>query len=203
MVRYKNGYTVAFDYYTGEELYSYGTKEKVSLVEFIGNSMSGEYVLSTSNNTFKESNKLKETVTNVTDKEVKDKLSDKLTVPEKNQVNLENDTEVNEDGSTIESTKLTNEYVQVYNNTTGEYEIYSINDILNATNTSVETTINKINRSEFLYNYFQGQERNTFFERTKVTIIMAIIGLVIINLALFIKNINTKEVKTNEKVKTN
>ena len=83
------------------------------------------------------------------------------------------------------------------------YEVYSTNDILNATNTSLETTSNKINRNEFLYNYFQGQERNTFFERTRVTIIMAIIGLVIINLALFIKNINTKEVKTNEKVKTN
>jgi hypothetical protein len=165
--------------------------------------MSGEFVLSTSNNTFKESSKLKETVTNTTAKEIKDKLSDKLTVPEKNPVQFEDGSEVKEDGTTIETTKLTDEYVQVYNNTTGEYEVYSTNDILNATNTSLETTSNKINRNEFLYNYFQGQERNTFFERTRVTIIMAIIGLVIINLALFIKNINTKEVKTNEKVKTN
>ena len=203
MVRYKNGYTVAFDYYTGEELFSYGTKEKVSLFKFIGNSMSGEYVLSSSNNTFSESNKLKETVTNVTDKEVKDKLSDKLTSPSKPNNNEYEGEPVDNTGTVIESTKLTDEYVQIYNNTTGEYEVYSTNDILNSNNTIVESTSNKINRNAFLYNYFQGQERNTFFEKTRLTIIMIIIGLVIINLALFIKNINTKEAHKNEKIKAN
>ena len=80
IVRYKNGYVVAFDYYTGEELFTYGTKEKISLISYIGSSVSGEYVLSSSNNTYKESNTLKETLTNITDQEVKDKFNEWIKV---------------------------------------------------------------------------------------------------------------------------
>lgn len=203
MVRYKNGYTVAFDYYTGKEVFSYGTKEKISLISYIGSSMSGEYVLSSSNNTFKESNKLKEKVTNVTNKEVKEQLSGSLSSPKDSKVEFEEGTEVDEKGETIKTSTLTDEYVQVYNNATREYEVYSTNDILNADNLSIEATNNKIKTNTFLYNYFQGTERNTFFEKTRVAIITVIIGLIILNLALFIKNINTKGGNKNEKVKAN
>ena len=203
IVRYQNGYVVAFDYYTGKELFTYGTKEKVSLVSYIGSSLSGEYVLSSSNNTYKESNKLKETLTNVTDQEVKDKLSSPLSTPSQEPVTSPdgNSSESNS-GTNTPTNTVTNDFVQVYNTTTGQYEVYSTNDILNAGNTIVENTSHKISRDVFLYNYFQGEKKNTFFEKTKVTIITIIIGLVIINLILFIKNINTKEVK-HEKVKTN
>ena len=203
MVRYKNGYTVAFDYYTGKVLYSYGTKEKISLISYIGTSMSGEYVLSSSNDTFKESNKLKETVTNITDKEVKEQLSGTLTSPNDYKADFEEGTTVDENGETVKPTTITDEYVQVYNNSTGEYEVFSANDILSADTPTIVATGNKIKTNTFLYNYFKGTERKTFFEKTRVTIITIIIGLVIINLGLFIKNINTKGDKKNEKVKAN
>ena len=182
---------------------TYGTKEKVSLVSYIGSSLSGEYVLSSSNNTYKESNKLKETLTNVTDQEVKDKLSSPLSTPSQEPVTSPDGEGSESSGGTSTPTNtVTNDFVQVYNTTTGQYEVYSTNDILNAGNTTIENTSHKIHKDVFLYNYFQGEKKNTFFEKTKVTIITIIIGLVIINLVLFIKNINTKEVK-HEKVKTN
>lgn len=205
MVRYKNDYIVAFDYYTGKELFTYGTKEKISLLSYIGNSMSGDYVLSTTTSSFKETTKLKEQVTNVTDKEVKEELSKPLTTSPKDEVSSfgPNEDQSGEAGTKVETVKPADDFVQVYNNQTGEYEVYSTNDILDATSPVLETTSNKIYKNDFLYKYFQGQQKNTFFERTKVIIIATIIGLVILNLALFIKNINTKEVKKNENVKAN
>ncbi len=204
IVRYKNGYVFAFNYYTGEELFTYGTKEKISLLSYIGSSVSGEYVLSSSNNTYKESNTLKETLTNITDQEIKDKLSSPLSKPVPPTLTTPDDEngENSGPGTNIPTSTVTNDYVQVYNTTTGEYEVYSTNDILNAGNTTIENTSNKIAKDVFLYNYFQGEKKNTFFEKTKIAVIAVIIGLVIINLILFIKNINTKEVK-HEKAKAN
>lgn len=205
MVRYKNDYIVAFDYYTGKELFTYGTKEKISLLSYIGNSMSGEYILSTTTSSYKETAKLKEQVDNITDKEIQQELSKPLVSPkEDDMINMEPvEDQSNENGVKVETVKPADDFVQVYNNQTGEYEVYSTNDILDATSPVLETTSNKIYKNDFLYKYFQGQQKNTFFERTKVIIIATIIGLVILNLALFIKNINTKEVKKNENVKAN
>ena len=143
-------------------------------------------------------------MTNITDEEVKEKLSSPLSTPSQ-EVVIPPDSDSSEKPGGSNSTPtntVTNDFVQVYNTTTGQYEVYSTNDILNAENTTVENTSHKINKDVFLYNYFQGEKKNTFFEKTKVTIITIIIGLVIINLILFIKNINTKEVK-HEKVKAN
>ena len=156
--------------------------------------MSGDYVLSTTTSSFKETTKLKEQVTNVTDKEVREELSKPLTTSPKDEISSvgPNEDQSGEAGTKVETVKPADDFVQVYNNQTGEYEVYSTNDILDATSPVLEATSNKIYKNDFLYKYFQGQQKNTFFERTKVIIITTIIGLVILNLALFIKNINTK-----------
>ncbi len=202
MIKYQNGYVLAFDYYRGKELFAYGEKADISLVSFIIDSLSGDYALASSNTTFKESNKLKETLINVTNDEVKEKLEvnkkEPLSPSDKTgdeDIPIASDSQYGE--STKEEQKLNNSYVQVYNPVTDEYEVYNTQELLSTEQEVITSSESRIKNDAFLYNYFYGNKKNRFFENSKVTIILIIVFIIIINLFIIAKRLNIKEVKSS------
>ena len=96
-----------------------------------------------------------------------------------------------------EDQKLNNSYVQVYNPVTDEYEVYNTQELLSTEQEVITSSENRIKNDAFLYNYFYGNKKNRFFENSKVTIILIIVFIIIINLFIIAKRLNTKEVKSS------
>lgn len=192
IIKYKDGYICAFDYYSGEIKFSSGSKPEVSLTKYMIESISNKYVLSSSNSSYKETIKLKDKILNVSDKEVKDKLVVGTISGSGN--NGASDIELPEGAlAGGNGQALTDQYIQVYNYQTGKYEIYSTKDLLNAEEKVITSTETKIYKDEFLYNYFYGNKVNRFIEKNRVLIIFTIIALIIINLIIFSKYVTKKE----------
>ena len=197
LIRYDNGYIYAFNYASGRELFKYGTEPEVSLFSFIVDSFSDDTVLSASNDSYKDSNKLKKKLINIKDTEIKDKLN--ITVGEDNNTTEDEDIDVGVsepvDNKYAEQKEITNNYIQVYNYDTNTYEVYNTNDLLNTTQKEVVSERVKIKSDAFLYNYFYNNKINRLLDGSKVIIFIVVIVLVIVNLGIFIRYLNTKELK--------
>lgn len=210
MVRYNNDYIVAFDYYQGKELFTYGSKVNVSLFDFVFSSFSSNDSIANSNITYKDSNDLILTLNSLTNQEVKDKLNVNSGTldsevdygdsnnPDSN-LPVEDETITN-DGSTqiVELTKIKDSYIKVYDYDTEKYEVYSVGEILSSTNDKLLSSTYKINNDTFLYNYFYENKVNVMDKTFKIVIYLAIIAIVIVNLFLFAKYVSHKEVGNND-----
>lgn len=194
LIRYDNGYIYAFNYANGRELFKYGTEPEVSLFSFIANTFSNDTVLSASNDSYKDSNKLKKKLINIKDTEVKDKLNI-------SSGNASEDKNINEgvsepvENKFTEQKEITSNYIQVYNYDTNTYEVYNTNDLLNTTQEEVVSERIKIKSDAFLYNYFYNNKVNRLLDGSKIIIFIVVIVLVIVNLVIFIRYLNTKELK--------
>lgn len=195
MVRYTNGFVYAFDYYKGEELFQTGENLEISFTDYIIEAFSNNYVLSASNKSFKSTNKLKENILNASDAEIYDRLLSGGTEDNKEEEQIA--APPTEKGETTYSKHdtLKDSLIQVYNYETGEYELYSAEELLNSEQIEVETTEAKIQKDAFLYNYFYGNKVNQFIQKSKIFIIIAIIIVIIINLVLVARNLSKKEAK--------
>lgn len=194
LIRYDNGYIYAFNYASGKELFKYGLEPEVSLFSFIVNSFSNDTVLSASNDSYKDSNKLKKKLINIKDTEIKDKLNI-------SSGDTSDDKNINEgvsepvENKFTEQKEITSNYIQVYNYDTNTYEVYNTNDLLNPTQEEVVSERIKIKSDAFLYNYFYNNKINRLLDGSKIIIFVAVIILVIVNLGIFIRYLNTKELK--------
>lgn len=195
MVRYSNGYIYAFDYYKGEELFQTGENLEVSFTDYVIDAFKNDYVLSASNKSFKSTNKLKENILNATDAEIYDRLLSGATEDDKNEESIEAPPTEKAESTYTKHDVLKDSLIQVYNYETGEYELYSTEELLNSTQQEVLTTEVKIQKDPFLYNYFYGNKVNQFIQKSKIFIIIAIIIIIIINLAIVAHNLNKKEAK--------
>ena len=199
LIRYSNGFIYAFDYYKGEELYSTGPHLEISLTEYVIDTLSNDYVMS-SNKTYKSTSKLKDIILGSTDQEVYDRLLSGGKVEENN--NSNNTANISKPQTEEAETTYTNNSVlkdsliQVYNYNTGKYELYSAKELLNTQQEEVITTESRIENDAFLYNYFYGSKVSQFFQKSKVFIIIAIIIVIIINLMMVAKHLSKKEAKT-------
>ena len=176
-------------------LFDYGVEPEVSLFGFIKDSLSKEAVLSTSNDTYKESKKLKKSLLNIKDSEVKDKLlnNDNNNISKEENIEVGVSEKVEKDY--IKENELTSTYIQVYNYDTNTYELYNTNDLLNPEKTEVVSERIKIKSDAFLYNYFYNNKIKRLLDGSKVIIYIVVIALVIINLGFFIRYLSTKELK--------
>lgn len=196
LIRYDNGYIYAFNYASGRELFKYGTEPEVSLFSFIADSFSNDTVMSASNDSYKDSNKLKKKLINIKDSEVKDKLNisiggDDSTEDENTDVGVSEKVENN----FTKQEEITSNYIQVYNYDTNTYEVYNTNDLLNPVQEEVVSERVKIKSDAFLYNYFYNNKINRLLDGSKIIIYIVVIGLVIVNLGFFIRYLSTKEMK--------
>lgn len=196
LIRYDNGYIYAFNYANGRKLFSYGNEPEVSLFSFITDTFSNDTVLSASNDSYKDSKKLKKQLINVKDSEVKDKLN--ITTGDNkptDEENIDKEESGKENININKQEQITSDYIQVYNYDTDTYEVYNIKDLLNPDNTEVVSERIKIKSDAFLYKYFYDNKINRILDGSKIIIFIIVIGLVVINLGFFIRNINTKEMK--------
>ena len=83
----------------------------------------------------------------------------------------------------------------MYNYDTNTYEVYNTNDLLNTTQEEVVSERIKIKSDAFLYNYFYNNKINRLLDGSKIIIFIVVIVLVIVNLGIFIRYLNTKELK--------
>lgn len=197
LIRYDNGYIYAFDYYTGEELFEYGEKTKTTLFKFIADSLSDDTTISISNDSYDESRELKDSLIEVKDDKVKEKLN--INIGNSTDNNKDNNKVENEDSekdkNTSKGTNINSKYIQVYDYDTDTYEVYNTNDLLNPVNKEVVSEKIKIKSDAFLYNYFYDNKVNRLLDGSKLLIYGVIIVLVVINLIFFIRYMSTKEVK--------
>lgn len=195
MIRYSNNHIYVFNYYNAEELFTYGEKTNLSLLNFMFRSFSRKPNPS-SDETYNSSENLIDTLNNLTNQEIKDML-----YTEEENTNIQNDNITppeNSDDSLVEipSEKIINNYLKVYNNNTNEYEVYSAEELLNPKKEQIKSETYKIKSNTFLYNYFYNKT-NKIENSTRNIIYIIIIGLVIINLIALAIHLNNKEVKKN------
>ena len=200
IIRYENGYVYVLDYNEGKELFTYGEEQQVTLFKYIFGNFSKDANLS-SNKTYKSSKNLIKNIEKLNDQEIKEQLNNS------NNNNQQEETETTDEEIVIEventevingkENKVSNGYIQVYNYDTGEYEVYSTDDILNTKEEKIESENTTINNNPFLYNYFYG---NKLFEltTTKIIIYISIFILIVINLGLLVRFISNKEVRDHE-----
>jgi hypothetical protein len=189
LIRYDNGYIYAFDYYQGEELFTYGEKPEVSLFRYVFSNFKDEITLSNSSS-YGESGDLKVKIENVSNQKVKDKLT--VTIDNTKEPEESTDSEIiidDEPGESKEYKKpsISKGYIQVYNYDTNTYEVYNTEDILNAKQETVISEDSKIRQDVFLYKYFYDDKLNNLLESSKIIIYIGIIVLVVFNLFLLVR----------------
>ncbi len=195
LIRYSNDYVYAFDYYTGDELYSYGTKLSTSLFKFIFDGFSNDDNLASSNDSYGESKSLLGELDKLTNQEVIDKLNPGSENGSSNEIQEKPITGSNQ-GTSYSSDEVVEQYIQVYNYDTDSYEVYSVSELLDSEKEKVTSETAKINNDTFLYNYFYNKT-NTLDNVVKIIIYVVIIGLVLVNLIVFARYLSRKEVKNN------
>ena len=188
MIRYDNDEILVLNYYNGESVYNTGEKQNVSLLNYIGISARDNNI-SANNNTYNENNDLKETLDTLTDKEITEILNNTKVI---NSTNTNTIDPVNNGGIGNGNT-VNNKYIVSYNEKTGEYVVYDIDDVL--LGDSPVTVNSRINSNKDLYNYFYSETKiNEMFKDNRVLIYIAIIVLIIANLVYFVLKYRRKEV---------
>ena len=189
-VTYKNGDKIKFNYQTGEVISSSkeNSEKPTGLFDYIKEKISE--IGDNSNNEFDEeiSNKYEES------KDLQDKLeiTSVEEAIEKQNGNNGNDTETNAEETTTTKTNNSlkeNKYISMYNEETGEYEIYNEEELLDTNKEEVVSENEKIeanNLSEYYAS--EGKTRNT--RMGIVWIVLSIIGVGII---LFVLKKNLKK----------
>ena len=188
-VTYKNGNKVKFNYQTGEIISSSesDTSDGVGLFDYIKNKIL-EIGTSSSNTTNEISNKYEES------KELQNKLEEtsvEEAIENKNASNsdqAENIGTATENNATNNSYKE-NKYISIYNEETGEYEIYNEEELLDTSKEEVVSENKKIeanNLSEYYAS--EGEAKNT-----KMGIVWIVISIIGVGIILFVLKKNLKK----------
>ncbi len=213
MVLYNSGKVLIFNYVTGNIVYENEEKADSSLTDYITGSISSIW----SDYEQKQQEYAKS-------KELEAKLA-KLPIEEAIQENNKNETGITNENNTIENsnnenlttrtegtsnssstntnTTTDNNYITVYNADTGEYEVYSEDEILNGEeeNPVSETEKIKQNGLESVYNYDTNEESKP--QANGAIIVVSIIAVAIIALAILRKIINKNNSKQEKHTKNN
>ena len=196
MVLYNTGKVIVFNYVTGDVVYETEEKADSSLADYITGSLSN--IWSNYEQKQQEYAKSKELETKLAELPIEKAL-------QKNEGNngntLATNTSESTDASNNEVTNAnineSNRYISVYNEQTGEYEVYSEDEILNGEEETPvsETTKIKENGLESVYNYETNEESKP--QANGAVIVISIIAVAVIALVVLRKII----IKNNKKEK--
>ena len=185
-VTYKNGDKIKFNYQTGEVISSSeANTEKTGLFDYlkekiseIGNSNSG--VSQEITNKYEESKELQTKLEETSVEEAIEKQN--------NSSKIENGVTTTENNVTNNSLNE-NKYISMYNQETGEYEIYNEEELLDTSQEEVVSENEKIeanNLSEYYAS--EGETRNT-----KMGIVWIVISIIGVGIILFVLRKNLKK----------
>ena len=229
MVLYNTGKVIVFNYVTGNVIYENEEKADEGLVNYLTRSFSNiwsdyedrgqEYAKSKEleaklaklpvEEALKENNKAETVTSSENNTIVSDNNSNTLT-----NVNADtnsiidnnssgNSSTANNNYSANSNTITDNSYITVYNADTGEYEVYSEDEILNGENENPVSETEKIKQNglENVYNYDTNEESKP--QANGAIIVVSIIAVAVIALVILRKVIykNSKKNSTKEKHK--
>ena len=189
MVMYNTGKVIVFNYVSGNVIYETEKKADEGLANYITGSINSIW----SDYESKQSEYLrsKELIEKLTEMSIEEVLN-------KANINSENisNTDQNESNTKTNTISQTESYITVYNDETGEYEVYSETEILEGTEEKPVSETEKIkeNGLESIYNYEQEEEIGN--KVNGAIIVAIIIGIAIISLIILRKLIyrsNTKK----------
>ena len=188
-VVYKNGDKIKFNYQTGEVISSSesDTSDGVGLFEYITDKIS-EIGDSSSNTADEISNKYEES------KELQTKLEETSIEEAIEKQNSSNSEQTENIGITTENNETNNsykenKYISIYNEETGEYEIYNEEELLDTTKEEVVSENEKIeanNLSEYYAS--EGETKNT-----KMGIVWIVVSIIGVGIILFVLKKNLKK----------
>ncbi len=209
MVLYNTGKVIVFNYVTGQVTYENDEKAVSGLVSYLTRSFAN--IWSDYEDKQQEYQRSKELETKLAklpvEEAMKENMIENITSSETNTIEKNNiNTEINSIvNNNVSNTTADNNYITVYNADTGEYEVYSEDEILNGEdeNPISETEKIKENGLEGIYGYDAKEETKP--QANGAIIVVSIIAVAIIALIILrkviVKNNNKKE-KAN-KIKTN
>ncbi len=190
MVMYNTGKVIVFNYVSGNVIYETEEKADEGLANYITgsiNSIWSDYESKQSE--YLRSKKLIEKLTEMPIEEVLNKAN----------INSENisNTDQNESNTKTNTISQTESYITVYNDETGEYEVYSESEILEGSEEEPVSETEKIkeNGLESIYNYEKEEETGT--KVNGAIIVAIIIGIAIISLIILRKLIYRSNTKNN------
>ncbi len=201
IVLYNTGKVIAFNYVTGDVIYENEEKADTGLADYITGSVSNIW------NDYEEKQadyeKSKELAAKLAELPVSEAMQQASNNSGINDISADNTNNASGNSSTENVSPSTNantntdsSYITVYNADTGEYEVYSEEEILNGEdeNPVSETTKIKENGLESVYNYETNEESKP--KANGAVIVVAIIGIAIIALIVLrrviVKNNNKK-----------
>ena len=210
LVKYDNGSVLAFNYHSGEKVFEYGEKPKISLIRFINLSFTNND-MAVNNKTYDSSKDLVKSLENIDNQEIIDILNPKDNNGNNNNnnsnINNESNTEVDEGnneynnntGTTnmmVNNNEIKNNYITNYDSVTKTYEVYNVNDILDIEKDKVLSVDDQIEGNNFLYNYFRSNTKNDeILKDNRLYLYLGIIIVIIINLGYFVIKGRMKEDK--------
>ena len=201
MILYNTGKVIVFNYVTGDVIYENEEKADTGLADYITGSVSNIW------NDYEEKQadyeKSKELAAKLAELPVSEAMQQASNNSGINDISADNTNNASGNSSTENFSPSTNantntdsSYITVYNADTGEYEVYSEEEILNGEdeNPVSETTKIKENGLESVYNYETNEESKP--QANGAIIVVAIIGIAIIALIVLrrviVKNNNKK-----------
>ena len=169
MVRYSDGDIIAVNYNTGETLFE-ANSGNTGLLSYVSKRMfSSSSPIDLKDRTYGNSVKLIETLNEVKDDVIKEKLN------------------INVNSSKNYSDK--DRYKTYYNSSKGQYEVIDTYTSLktDSKETKKVSTTEKIESDSILYEYFYGASNKNGVKNSKNYLYMIIIAFVIINLVIFVR----------------
>ena len=198
MVLYNTGKVIVFNYVTGNVIYENDEKADEGLVNYLTRSFANIWNdYEDKQQEYQKSKELEEKLAKLPVEEAMQGASNNG-ISTNNTDNLSgNSSSENVNSNTNTSTTADNSYITVYNADTGEYEVYSEDEILNGEEETPvsETTKIKENGLESVYNYETNEESKP--QANGAVIVISIIAVAVIALVVLRKII----IKNNKKEK--
>ena len=184
MIRYADGSIKVLDYESGKMLYELGNVEKPSMFKFVADVLTTTKIKNISNTSYKNTSTLIDSIAKTEDEEVINRITAPVIVDEAKQ----NNKPINHS---------TNNYVVSYDSSTNDYNIYSVEEVLNTKipDEEVEVVTKKIEADKFVYNYYYGNKANTIIKDYRLYIYIGILALVVVNLVFVARRFINKHEK--------
>ena len=199
MVLYNTGKVIVFNYSDGNIIYETEEKSDEGLTEYITGSLNS--IWSNYESKQEEYLRSKELVEKLSEMPVEEILNETQGKENNsNTSNIETSINISNTNDTSTSTNVNvDSYITVYNGETGEYEVYSEEEILEGEEEDPvsETEKIKTNGLESVYNYEQEEETGT--KVNGAIIVGTIIGIAIISLIILRKIMYKNNQKNNSK----
>ena len=195
IIKYSNNSVAVYNYYTGEKVFEYGDAYIPSLFEFMTLSKSPNNIVNGSKS-YAEVKKLKGRINKVSDKQLLDILENfSINNTCADIIDSNDGVSVGNSGSEyqISAADISDNYLITYNSETSSYELYNINDLLDINNDKAISVEHKIKSNSLLNNYFYSNTKvDEKIKNNRLLIIFTIIGLILINLVVFVLKVRKK-----------